>query len=111
MDPISQGSLGAALAQSTSNKDNVKAATLFGCFGGLAPDLDILISSSTDPLLFLEFHRQFTHALIFIPIGALLVTAVLYRWLGKGISFKQSYLFCLLEIVMANTTPSFLTTL
>lgn len=96
MDPISQGSLGAALAQSASNKDKVKAATLFGCFGGLAPDLDILISSSTDPLLFLEFHRQFTHALVFIPIGALLVTTVLYRWLGKDISFKQGYLFCLL---------------
>jgi len=96
MDPISQGSLGAALSQSASNKDSVKAATLFGCFGGLAPDLDILISSPTDPLLFLEFHRQFTHSLVFVPIGALLVTLVLYRWLGKDLSFKQSYLFCLL---------------
>ncbi len=96
MDPISQGSLGAAFAQSASNKEGVRAATLFGCFGGLAPDLDILISSSNDPLLFLEFHRQFTHSLIFIPIGALLVTAVLYRWLGKDVSFKKGYLFCLL---------------
>jgi len=96
MDPISQASLGAAFAQSASNKDKVKAASLFGCFGGLAPDLDILIFSPTDPLLFLEFHRQFTHSLIFIPIGALLVTIVLYRWLGKEFSFKQSYLFCLL---------------
>ncbi len=96
MDPISQGSLGATLAQSGSSKEKIKAATLLGCFGGLAPDLDILIFSPTDPLLFLEFHRQFTHALIFIPFGALLVAAVLHRWLGKGLTFRESYLFCLL---------------
>ena len=41
MDPISQGSLGAALAQSGSNPEKIKAATLLGCFAGLAPDLDI----------------------------------------------------------------------
>lgn len=96
MDPLSQGSLGATLAQSGSNREKIKSATLLGCFGGLAPDLDILIFSPTDPLLFLEFHRQFTHALIFIPLGALLVAAVLHRWLGKGLSFRESYLFCLL---------------
>ncbi|MBT5700853.1 MAG: metal-dependent hydrolase, partial [Gammaproteobacteria bacterium] len=67
MDPISQGSLGAALAQSGSNPEKIKAATLLGCFAGLAPDLDIFIFSSTDPLLFLEFHRQFSHSLVFIP--------------------------------------------
>lgn len=96
MDPISQGSLGATLAQSGSDKSKIKAATLLGCFGGLAPDLDIFIFSVSDPLLFLEFHRQFTHSLIFIPFGALLVAVVMHRWLGKGLSFKQSYLFCLL---------------
>ncbi|MBT4160522.1 MAG: metal-dependent hydrolase [Gammaproteobacteria bacterium] len=96
MDPISQGSLGAMLAQSASSKEKVKSATLLGCFGGLAPDLDILIVSPTDPLLFLEFHRQFTHSLIFIPIGALIVTLVMYRWLGKGLTFRESYICCLL---------------
>ena len=96
MDPISQGSLGAALSQSFGRREKVRSAALLGCFGGLAPDLDILIFSPTDPLLFLEFHRQFTHSLIFIPIGALLVAAVLHRWLGRGLSFRESYLFCLL---------------
>ena len=41
----------------------------------VAPDLDVLIRSSVDPLLFLEFHRQFTHSLVFIPIGAALCAA------------------------------------
>ena len=96
MDPISQGSLGAVVAQSGSNPAKIKAATLLGCFGGLAPDLDVFIFSPTDPLLFLEFHRQFTHSLVFIPIGALLVATVLHRLLGKGLRFRESYLFCLL---------------
>ena len=47
MDPVSQGSLGAALAQGGSNPEKIKAATLLGCFGGLAPDLDIFIFSPT----------------------------------------------------------------
>lgn len=96
MDPISQGTIGAGLAQSFSKSEKARSATLLGCFGGLAPDLDVLIFSPTDPLLFLEFHRQFTHSLFFIPIGALLVAAVLHRLLGKGLTFKESYLFCLL---------------
>ena len=96
MDPISQGSLGAALAQSGSNPAKIKAATLLGCFGGLAPDLDVFIFSPTDPLLFLEFHRQFTHSLVFIPIGALLVATALHWFLGKGLRFRESYFFCLL---------------
>ena len=41
-----------------------------GFLSGLAPDLDIFIRSESDPLLFLEFHRQFTHSLIFIPFVA-----------------------------------------
>ena len=96
MDPLSQGSLGAALAQSGSNRDTIKKAALFGCLGGLAPDLDILIFSTTDPLLFLEFHRQFTHSLLFIPFGALIVAAATHWLFGKGLRFKQTYLFCLL---------------
>ncbi|MGV0035641.1 MAG: metal-dependent hydrolase [Candidatus Azotimanducaceae bacterium WSBS_2022_MAG_OTU7] len=93
MDPISQGSLGAALAQGGSNPEKVKAATLLGCFGGLAPDLDIFIFSPTDPLLFLEFHRQFTHSLIFIPFGALLVALVMHQFLGKRLFFSERLFF------------------
>lgn len=51
---------------------------MLGFIGGMAPDLDVFIRSQEDPLLFLEFHRQFTHSLIFIPIGGLLVAGLLY---------------------------------
>ena len=72
MDPLSQGVLGASLPQASSNRQQVAIAGVFGFLAGMAPDLDVLIRSSTDPLLFLEYHRQFTHSLIFIPVGGLL---------------------------------------
>ena len=80
MDPISQGMLGAVASQNSSHKKHIIAATVLGLVGGMAPDLDILINSDTDPLLFLEYHRQFTHSLIFIPVGGL-ICALLVHWL------------------------------
>lgn len=61
----------------------------------MAADLDSLIRSSSDSLLFLEYHRQFTHSLVFIPLGGLLVAALLFvgarRWLR--IDFPRLWLF------------------
>jgi len=98
MDPVSQGSLGAAFSQSFANKKQILAASLFGIGSGMAPDLDVLIRSPSDPLLFLEFHRQFTHSLIFIPIGGFICGLFFYALLGKrlAMSFMQVYLFCTL---------------
>lgn len=98
MDPLSQGVLGAALPQALVKKKHLKQAGLLGFFGGLLPDLDVLIRSSTDPLLYLEFHRQFTHSLIFIPvgglIGALFVWLAFYRFREKWqLKFFNVYLY------------------
>ena len=96
MDPLTQGTLGAALSQTAAQPAKVRACAAAGAIAGVAPDLDILIRSSTDPLLYLEFHRQFSHSLIFIPIGAglcaLLLLPVLKRWL----SLRELWLACLL---------------
>ncbi len=98
MDPLSQAVLGASAPQSIAKKDTIIAATLLGLLAGMAPDLDTFIRSPSDPLLFLEFHRQFTHSLIFIPFGALICAAVLHPLIGRkrGLPFKLSLLFCLL---------------
>lgn len=96
MDPISQGAVGAAFAQSSAQPERLRAYAIFGALAGLAPDLDIFIQSSTDPLLFLEYHRHFTHALVFIPIGALIVCTVLFRVLRHALTFRQAYLACLI---------------
>ena len=99
MDPLTQGALGATLPQAVANdKKQLAVAGLFGLLSGMAPDLDILIRSETDPLLFLEYHRQFTHSLIFIPVGGFICALLLYLLVGKrwGLTFKRSYLYCTL---------------
>lgn len=60
-----------------------------GAAGGLAPDLDVLIRSGSDPLLFLEYHRQFTHALAFIPFGGAVVALALWPILGRWLARRE----------------------
>ena len=95
MDPLTQGVLGAALPQSISNKKSLGIIGIIGFLSGLAPDLDIFIKSESDPILFLEFHRQFTHSLIFIPIGGFICALVLYFIISKRfkISFKETWIY------------------
>ena len=103
MDPISQASFGASLSQSFAKDGSKQAVALFiGALAGMVPDLDILIQSAKDPILFLEYHRQFTHSLVFIPFGALICALVFYplihsrwlqgRWPASKLSFVQIYL-------------------
>ena len=96
MDPLSQGALGAALATSAAARRQLPVAAAVGLTAALAPDLDVLIQSSADPLLFLEYHRQFSHALVFVPVGALLCAGFLHGLVRRRLGFAQTYLFCLL---------------
>ncbi len=98
MDPFTQGALGAALPQATRRGAHVAIAGALGFFSGMAADLDVLIRSSSDPLLFLEYHRQFTHSLIFIPFGGLIMALALHWLMGRRwkLSFWQTALFCTL---------------
>ena len=73
MDSLTQGLLGAAAAQALMGR-RVKKAWLVGAVGGLLPDVDVFVRSASDPLLAIEVHRQFTHALVFIPLGGLLAS-------------------------------------
>ncbi len=98
MDPLTQGVLGATLPQASAAKRHAAVAGLLGFFAGMAADLDVLIRSSDDPLLFLEYHRQFTHSLVFIPVGGLLCALVLHYLISRrrGLGFRQTWLFCTL---------------
>lgn len=93
MDPLTQGVVGAIAAQSTSKRREIRIATLAGFAAGLLPDIDVLIRSEADPLLFLEYHRHFTHALAFVPIGGLVAALILWPLLRGRLPFLRLYLF------------------
>jgi len=79
MDPISQGALGAITAGSLAKeKTELRLAVLTGWAGGMLADADIFIRSETDPLLTIEYHRHFSHALLFIPVGGLVCAGLLW---------------------------------
>lgn len=98
MDPLTQGALGAALPLATRGRRFAALAGAVGFAGGMAADLDVLIRSAADPLLFLEYHRQFTHSLAFVPVGGLICAAALWA-LFRGrlpVGFAHVWLFCAL---------------
>lgn len=98
MEPLTQGLLGASLSLSACKKQHLRVAGVLGFLAAMPPDLDVLIRSSNDPLLFLEYHRHFTHSLLFIPFGSLICALLMHPIFAKkrGLSFKQSWLYCAL---------------
>ena len=78
MDPVTQGLVGALCAQAGCRRKHMRQAAAVGLIAGMAADLDVLIRSPGDSLLAIEYHRHFTHSLAFVPVGALLVTMVLW---------------------------------
>ena len=100
MDIITQGLLGGVLAQSVagqgkSKTEQTKIATVIGVVAGMLADVDFFIRSSSDPLLTLEFHRHFSHSLLFIPIGAAIAMLLLWPFVHKRISNSNLYIYCL----------------
>lgn len=96
MDLVTQGVLGAALAQTAARPTETRLATGIGFAAGLLADADALIYSSTDSLLAIEYHRHFTHSIFFIPLGALIAALILWPLCRKKLGFKRLYIFSLL---------------
>ena len=96
MDIITQGLLGATLALSASKKQETRLATGIGFAAALLADADALIHSAEDSLLNIEFHRHFTHSLIFIPLGGLIAALILWPLLRKRLTFKRIYFYAIL---------------
>ena len=96
MDPFSHAALGAAVAVLAAPARERRLAAAIGAVAGLLPDADALIRSSDDPLLVLDFHRHFTHALAFILPGALFLSLLLWPLLRRRLPIKRilAYAFC-----------------
>ena len=94
MDILTQGLAGGVLAQTTAQRGALRWATAAGFCAGLVPDLDFFIRSGDDPLLQLEYHRHFSHALLAAPAGGLLLAALLWLLppLRRRLQFRRLYL-------------------
>ena len=94
MDPVSQGVVGAVVSGSMSKKpETLRLAALAGWLGGIAADADVLIRSKVDPLLVIEYHRHFSHSLLFIPVGGALVAGVLWLLLAGKEAYGKLFVF------------------
>jgi inner membrane protein len=72
MDPVTHALAGAVIAYSVCGREHTGRALLLGATAAVLPDLDVLIRSSSDPLLAIEHHRGFTHSLaVSLPAGAI----------------------------------------
>lgn len=107
MDPITHGLIGGSLSASIAESKELRVAGIAGAASAMLPDLDVLISSASDPLLQLEYHRTITHSLSFMPVGALLVAAVFWLILKKQFTFKKLFLFSLIGIATAGLADVF----
>lgn len=96
MDPVTQGIFGSLWAMPAARRPRLRQAAAAGWLGGMAPDLDALIRSGEDTLLYIEYHRHFTHALAFVPVGALIVSLALWPFFRKKTPFGLLYLWCFL---------------
>ena len=101
MDLLTHGLVGAALAQTAAPRAESRLAAGVGFLAGMLADADALITSADDALLVLEYHRHFTHALAFVPVGGLIAAAILWPFLRRRLPFPRLYLYAFLGYALA----------
>lgn len=100
MDPVSHALLGAASGHAVSRSSR-RAAALAGAAGALLPDADVFLPSAHDPLLALEYHRHFSHALAVSPFVALLAATLAWLALRRRTAWLPLYPAALAGVVSA----------
>lgn len=97
MDSITQGLLGAAVAEAALGHKIGRKAALFGAACAVIPDFDI-ISAYWGRWAAMKYHRAETHSFLVLPIFCLVFGYLGYRFLGKR---KTPYTWWLIMAVLA----------
>ena len=105
MDPLTHVLVGASLGYAGFGRRLGRTSAWVGGLAAFIPDADIFIRSENDPLLAIEYHRHFTHALAFAPLGAALVVGIALlqarhraHWLTLWVCATSAYAsHCLLD--------------
>ncbi|WP_430908156.1 metal-dependent hydrolase [Maribacter sp. 2-571] len=95
MDSLTQIVLGASVGEAVLGKKVGNKAIWYGAIAGTIPDLDVLVNYVTDTVTAIEWHRGFSHSLVFSVLFA-----PVFGWLvwklhrGREASWKDwSWLF------------------
>ena len=84
MDSLTQIVLGAAVGEAVLGKKVGNKAMLFGAIAGTIPDLDVLTRFlSNDALTAIEWHRGFSHSIVFSMIFAPIFGWLVYKIVPK----------------------------
>ena len=67
MDSVTQIALGAAVGEAVLGKKVGNKAVLWGAVAGTIPDLDVIPGYFMDTVARLDFHRGFSHSILFCP--------------------------------------------
>jgi len=65
LDSLTQIVLGAAVGNATLGKRIGNKALLYGAISGTIPDLDVIFGKFTDTITAIEWHRGFSHSILF----------------------------------------------
>ncbi|HLT08516.1 MAG TPA: metal-dependent hydrolase [Cyclobacteriaceae bacterium] len=88
MDSLTQIVLGAAVAEVVAGKKLGNRALLWGAIGGTIPDLDVIGGFFMGEVAYVNFHRGFSHSLVFgFILGPLLGWLVSRSQWSQGQSF------------------------
>ncbi len=91
MDSLTQIALGAAVGEAALGKKLGNRAMVWGAFGGLLPDLDVVVGACMDEISALAFHRGFMHSIVFSVIAAFGLGWVVHRLYVRGIYRSKAY--------------------
>jgi len=96
VDPLTHALAGAVVAGAAAGRELGRTALAIGAAAALVPDLDTLIRSTSDPLLYAEYHRHFTHSIFVAPIAAAIVSVPWSRW--AEVPGRWAYLAALMGV-------------
>lgn len=96
MDPLTHTLTGLALSRAGLNRWTAHATPLL-LLAANAPDIDI-VAYAAGPATYLHYHRNLTHALVAIPLLALLLVLVVRLFARKPFHWKWAYLVSLLGV-------------
>ena len=85
MDSLTQIVLGAAVGEAVLGKKIGNKALLYGAIAGTIPDLDVILGALTDTITAVEWHRGFSHSLLFSVL-----LAPFLGWVISRLEFKSN---------------------